>query len=566
MLRGPLLLALIAPLVAAQTPASYAGLRWRDDRTLPRRPHRRRRRHPRPAQRLLHRRQQRRRLEDRRLRPHLEAHLRRPAHRLHRRHRPRPLRPQHHLRRQRRRPAAARSLRRRRHVQVHRRRQDLAASRTARRPADPRHPRRSAQSQPPLRRRPRPSLRPQPRARRLPLHRRRPVLAEGALQGRTHRRHRPRLRPAQSRRPSTPSSGRRSRDPGRTARSPAPTAASSNPPTAAPPGTRSPAACPPSRRGLGRIGIAVAPSDPNRMYALVEARGEAGGVYRSDDAGATWKRVNSEQRIYGRGSDFACVRVDPKNKDVIYVANTSTYRSDDAGQSFTAIKGAPGGDDYHTIWINPNNPDIILLAADQGATISVNDGRTWSSAGTTSPPRSSITSITDNQMPYWVYGGQQESGSVGIASRGNDGADHLPRMASRGRRGIRLHRARSARSQHRLRRRSGTKLRPHHRRSRARRRRSGNYRYLRTAPLLFSHVDPHVLYLGAQMVLKTTDGGRTLGGHQSRSSAAKPTTSPPALRPTPTPPNSSPPAAASSIPSRPRASTSTSSGPAPTMA
>ena len=127
--------------------------------------------------------------------------------------------------------------------------------------------------------------------------------------------------------------------------------------------------------GLGRIGIAIAPSDPNRMYALVEARGEAGGVYRSDDAGATWKRVNGEQRIYGRGSDFACVRVDPKNKDVIYVANTSTYRSDDAGQSFTAIKGAPGGDDYHTIWINPLNPDIILLAADQGATITVNHGR-----------------------------------------------------------------------------------------------------------------------------------------------------------------------------------------------
>ncbi|HEX7198153.1 MAG TPA: glycosyl hydrolase, partial [Dongiaceae bacterium] len=96
---------------------------------------------------------------------------------------------------------------------------------------------------------------------------------------------------------------------------------------------------------LGRIGIASAPSDGNRMYALVEARGEAGGLYRSDDAGANWKRVNGEQRIYGRGGDFAGVRVDPKNKDVVYVANTSTYRSTDAGQSFTAFKGAPGGDD-----------------------------------------------------------------------------------------------------------------------------------------------------------------------------------------------------------------------------
>ncbi len=84
-----------------------------------------------------------------------------------------------------------------------------------------------------------------------------------------------------------------------------------------------------------------------------------------------------DRRSYGCGSDLACVRVDPKNQDVVYVANTSTYRSIDAGQSFTPIKGAPGGDDYHTIWINPNNPNIILLAVDQGATISVNCGQTW---------------------------------------------------------------------------------------------------------------------------------------------------------------------------------------------
>jgi len=134
----------------------------------------------------------------------------------------------------------------------------------------------------------------------------------------------------------------------------------------------------------------------------------------------TGNRINGEQRIYGRGSDFACVRVDPKNRDVLYVANTSTYRSDDAGQSFTAIKGAPGGDDYHTIWINPLNPNIILLAADQGATISVNHGRTWSS-WYNQPTAQFYHVITDNQTPYWVYGGQQESGSVGIASRGNDG-------------------------------------------------------------------------------------------------------------------------------------------------
>jgi photosystem II stability/assembly factor-like uncharacterized protein len=257
--------------------------------------------------------------------------------------------------------------------------------------------------------------------------------------------------------------------------------------------------------GLGRIGIAVAASDPNRMYALVEARGEAGGVYRSDDAGANWKRINPEQRIYGRGSDFACVRVDPKNKDVIYVANTSTYRSDDAGHSFTAIKGAPGGDDYHTIWINPLNPDIILLAADQGATISVNHGATWSS-WYNQPTAQFYHVITDNQTPYWVYGGQQESGSAAVASRGNDGQitfrewhpvgaeeydyiapDPLHPNIVYGSHGTKFNRVTGEVEQ----------VAPR-----------GNYRYLRTAPLLFSYVDPRVLYLGAQVVLKTTDGGR----------------------------------------------------------
>jgi photosystem II stability/assembly factor-like uncharacterized protein len=259
-------------------------------------------------------------------------------------------------------------------------------------------------------------------------------------------------------------------------------------------------------KGLGRIGIGIAPSDGNRMYALVEARGEAGGLYRSDDAGINWKRVNGEQRIYGRGSDFACVRVDPKNRDTIYVANTSTYRSTDAGQSFTAIKGAPGGDDYHNIWINPKNPDIILLAVDQGATISVNHGRTWSS-WYNQPTAQFYHVITDNQVPYNVYGGQQESGSVGTASRGNDGQitfrewhpvgvdeygyvapDPLnPNFVYGGREVTRYNKITG----------EVETVGPGR----------GGHRFLRTAPLLFSTVDPHVLYLGYEVVMKTADGG-----------------------------------------------------------
>ncbi len=277
-------------------------------------------------------------------------------------------------------------------------------------------------------------------------------------------------------------------------------------------------------QGLGRIGIGIAPSDPTRIYALVESR-EAGGLYRSDNAGVSWKLVNKEQRIYGRGSDFACVRVDPKNKDVAYVANTSTYRSTDGGQTFTAIKGAPGGDDYHTIWINPSNPNIILLALDQGATISVNYGKTWSSWY--NQPTAQLYHVsTDNQFPYWVYGGQQESGSVGIASRGNDGgvtfrdwhsmgageyayvtADPLnPNFVYGGGMG----RGRTAVT--RFDKTTGTveDVGP-----------PGDNRHLRTAPVIFSTVDPRILYFGTNMMHRTTDGGQHLGNHQPRSFAGK---------------------------------------------
>jgi photosystem II stability/assembly factor-like uncharacterized protein len=265
---------------------------------------------------------------------------------------------------------------------------------------------------------------------------------------------------------------------------------------------------PTAEQGLGRIGLDVAPSDPKRLYAMVDAP-QLGGIYRSDDAGESWQRVGSERRVWGRGSDFAEVRVDPKNKDVIYVANTSLYRSTDGGKTFTAIRGAPGGDDYHTVWINPDDPQIILTASDQGAVISVNGGRTWSS-WYNQPTAQFYHVITDDQFPYWVYGGQQESGSAGVCSRGRDGhitfrdwhpvgveeygyvaPDPLDPNIIYGGKVSRFDR-RTGQVQN---------VAPEALRS-------GKYRFLRTAPLVFSPVDKRSLYLGANVLFKTTDGGR----------------------------------------------------------
>ena len=267
---------------------------------------------------------------------------------------------------------------------------------------------------------------------------------------------------------------------------------------------------PTNAQGLGRVGFGISPSSPNRIYALVDAAPEVGGLYRSDDAGESWQRVNHEQRIWGRGSDFAWVRVSPENPDIIYICNTSTYRSTDAGTSFTAIKGAPGGDDYHAVWINPENPRIILLAADQGATISVNGGETWSS-WYNQPTAQFYHVITDNQFPYWVYGGQQESGSAGTASRSDWGAitfrdwhpvgteeygyvapDPLHPNLIYGGKVTRLDMITGQTQDV-----SPVLL------------RTGKYRFNRTAPLIFSPAAPHTLYLGSNVLFKTTDAGHS---------------------------------------------------------
>lgn len=264
---------------------------------------------------------------------------------------------------------------------------------------------------------------------------------------------------------------------------------------------------PTTAQGLGRIGFCIAPSDPNRLYATVDA-GDKPGIYRSDDAGASWQLIQSDPRYWGRGADFAEVKVDPTNKDIVYSANVVTWKSTDGGMNWTAFRGAPGGDDYHRIWINPNNNKIILFASDQGAIITVNGGETFSS-WYNQPTAQFYHVSTDNAFPYNVYGGQQESGSVGIVSRGNDGfityrewhpvgveeygyvaADPLdPNIIYGGK--ITRHDKRTGQTQN---------IAPEAVRS-------GNYRFIRTAPVLFSPIDPKTLFFAGNVLFKTRDGG-----------------------------------------------------------
>ena len=261
---------------------------------------------------------------------------------------------------------------------------------------------------------------------------------------------------------------------------------------------------------LGRIGLGIAPSHPKRLFATVQAD-RRGGLYRSDDAGETWALINDDPFVTEREDDFAEVKVDPKNPDIVYSASVVTWKSVDGGKTFKAFRGAPGGDDYQRIWINPLHPEVILLAADQGVIITVNSGATWSS-WYNQPTAQMFHVSTDNAFPYRVCGGQQESGSACVSSRGNDGritfgdwhpvgADEYSNVAPDPKDPDIVFGGRVTRYD----------------------RRNGEvqtvspvvapedpleYRVIRTQPLLFSPVDPNTLYFAANRIWKTGDGGQ----------------------------------------------------------
>jgi photosystem II stability/assembly factor-like uncharacterized protein len=166
----------------------------------------------------------------------------------------------------------------------------------------------------------------------------------------------------------------------------------------------------------GRIGLAVSPANPERIYALADGPSGQGGLYRSDDGGRRWQHVSGDPRIWGRGWYFCALTADPTDADRVYVMNTIVLESKDGGAHFIALKGDPTGDDFHALWIDPTNPRVQFLGSDQGAQVTLDGGATWSSWY--NQPTAQIYHVsTDSRFPYWVYGAQQDSGAVALPSR-----------------------------------------------------------------------------------------------------------------------------------------------------
>jgi len=263
--------------------------------------------------------------------------------------------------------------------------------------------------------------------------------------------------------------------------------------------------------GIAQAYITISRSDPRRLFASVATKGGV-ELYRSDDTGETWSTVTTDPRPKPRigGGDLPVPAIDPKNPDVIYMVGTVTWKSSDGGKTWVGFRGAPGGDDYQNIWINSNDPNIIILTSDQGAIISVNGGQSWSSWY--NQPTAQLYHVNaDNAFPYRLCSGQQESGSVCIASRGNDGEitfrDWHPVAAEEygyvvpdpldpdivvGGKLTRYDR-RTGQGQNIMPVPLG----------------APDFRVIRTEPIVFSPFDSHLMYFAANTLWATRDGGRS---------------------------------------------------------
>ena len=262
--------------------------------------------------------------------------------------------------------------------------------------------------------------------------------------------------------------------------------------------------------GIVQANLAIARSSPKTLFAAVAVVGGS-KLYRSDDGGDNWKVVTDDPRPGAGigGGDLPVVRFDPKDPNVVYSASVVCWKSTDGGKTWNGWRGAPGGDDYQNVWINPNDSNVILLGSDQGAIITLNGGDTWSSWYNQATAQLYHVSA-DNAFPYRLYSGQQESGSVGIASRGNDGAitfrdwhpvaaeeygyvtaDPLDPEIIYGGKLTRYDR-RTGQAQNIL----PVPL------------RSPDFRMIRTQPVIFSPIDPHLLFFAGNTLWKTRDGGQ----------------------------------------------------------
>jgi photosystem II stability/assembly factor-like uncharacterized protein len=242
---------------------------------------------------------------------------------------------------------------------------------------------------------------------------------------------------------------------------------------------------------------------------IVDAK--EGGLFRSDNSGQSWQSVSNDRRIWQRGWYFGELSVDPKDPNTVYVPNTTTYQSHDGGKTFTAFRGAPGGDDYHELWIDPDEPRRMILSSDQGTIVTRNGGETWSS-WYNQPTAQFYHVVTDNQFPYWVYGAQQDSNSIATPSRSKyrslnfhdwrpiDAGDENgyiapdplnPAVVFGG------FVARQDFSDEQVQQMPPSLAHP------------GEYRRTWTLPLVFSPIDPHVLYFGSQILFRTADGGNS---------------------------------------------------------
>ena len=269
-----------------------------------------------------------------------------------------------------------------------------------------------------------------------------------------------------------------------------------------------------------RSGVAVARGTRGqRVYALIDAT-SGSGLFRSDDSAKTWTRVGSDPRIDSRAWYFSSVTVDPKNPDVVYLPNVAVYRSTDGGKNFIVLKGAPGGDDYHYLWIDPTDSARMILASDQGINISTDTGASWSS-WYNQPTAQLYHVITDNQFPYHVYASQQDSGTAVVPSRTNHGliAEYDRYSVGGAESGyiapdpkdpniFYVSNTYGTLTRFDKRTAQGQNITPWPAPAFGVDISQRKYRFPWTAPLVFSSVD-NALYYGSQYVLKTTDGGLT---------------------------------------------------------